>query len=330
MTAVCSGLLAPPRLSPARHTSRTRWRTPPLKRRTEAGKGGQAPGLGAGRLSGPGCRVARRGAGRSRHGGGIPAGRGPAPRAAAAAAAALPPATAHAPPRRGAGPRPCAAPKAEAGAAGEGLSPWRPRRRGCPRPARSPLSVRGRGRRRRRPPVLSCPLLSVSGFGPWPRGGGRALPGRGLLPARQQPSGGGVGAGCRAGPRLRVCRPAGWLLPWSPAAASRQGRTVVCLSPPLPAPPLRPAGAVGLWAPFAFKPAKAARTAKSDLPGWGRCAEPLLRRADQGQVAVEVDLEKKSGDHCFPRMEICCSPSWNGLGGCLFLCSESVPRNKHQ
>lgn len=31
------------------------------------------------------------------------------------------------------------------GAAGGGLSPWRPRRRGCLRPARSPPSVRGRG-----------------------------------------------------------------------------------------------------------------------------------------------------------------------------------------
>lgn len=31
------------------------------------------------------------------------------------------------------------------GGRGRGLSPWRPRRRGCPRPARSPPSVRGRG-----------------------------------------------------------------------------------------------------------------------------------------------------------------------------------------
>lgn len=109
---------------------------------------------------------------------------------------------------------------------------------GLPEAGAQPAKRKGPGSS----PSPSCPLLSVpvSGFGPWPRGGGRALPGRGLLPARQQPSrggkgsGGGVGAGCRAGPRLRVCLPAGRLLPWSPAAASRQGRTVVCLSPPSP------------------------------------------------------------------------------------------------
>ncbi|XP_074730912.1 biogenesis of lysosome-related organelles complex 1 subunit 2 isoform X3 [Strix uralensis] len=89
-------------------------------------------------------------------------------------------------------------------------------------------------------------------------------------------------------------------LPWSPAAASRQGLMPVCLSPP-PAPPLRPAEAVGLGAAFAFKPVKAADKGKSSLSGCGRDAELPQGRAVQGQVVVERGLEEKSGDYSFPQ-----------------------------
>lgn len=79
-----------------------------------------------------------------------------------------------------AGPRPCARATAEAGAVGGGLSPWRPQRRGCPRPTRSPPSVRGRG--------------AGAEFAPWPCGrwwAVRPRPAPGLGRGRQV----GLGAG---------------------------------------------------------------------------------------------------------------------------------------
>lgn len=92
-----------------------------------------------------------------------------------------------------AGPRPCARATAEAGAVGGGLSPWRPQRRGCPRPTRSPPSVRGRG--------------AGAEFAPWPCGrwwAVRPRPAPGLGRGRQV----GLGAGEIAVPlRPSVCWP---------------------------------------------------------------------------------------------------------------------------
>lgn len=106
------------------------------------------------------------------------------------------------------------------GAAGGGLSPWRPRQRGCLRPARSPPSVRGRGGGAVGPspgPALgrvavagSCPALPCQAAALLPAQGAAARRGS-SHPAAGKGSGSGVGTGCGAGPRLqlRARRPAG-------------------------------------------------------------------------------------------------------------------------
>lgn len=99
----------------------------------------------------------------------------------------------------------------EAEAAGGGLSPWRPRRRGCLRPARSPLSVRGRGRG----PLQVRPLAS------WYRPG----------PARPRPSRGTGKSGVRSGscPAVEgLCRWGRSRLRRTPRPRRRAGRPGGC------------------------------------------------------------------------------------------------------